>query len=58
MQDRTRFPSPELDQTSGTVVFKIYEDYPPLVRVFCHVISFVDNSTFGIGHIDVNVQGT
>ena len=58
MQGQSRVPSPTLEQTlSSSVVFRIYEDYPPLVRVFCHVIATVNDTHLTFGYVDIEMEG-
>ena len=57
LQDRTRLPSPELDETTNIAMISISEDSPPVLRVFCHVLGSGDNSYLAFGHIDIDVQG-
>ena len=54
---RTSACPPDSD-TERSVTFRIKEDYPPLVRVFCHVIASRDNAYLTSGYIDIEIQGT
>ena len=42
---------------NSTLSLRIDEDFPPLVRVFCHVLDSTDNSTIGIGMRELQIGG-
>ena len=65
VQERTRVPSPTWDETTATtdklrgfINIEISENYPPVVRMFCHALANSDNRYLAAGYIDIEVQGT
>lgn len=64
MQERTRAPNPAWGETTDTtsklrgfINIEISENYPPVVRMFCHALANSDNSYLAAGYIDIEVQG-
>ena len=58
VQGHTQLSSLGLDdEEMKQINFRIFEEYPPLVRVFCHALNARDKSYLGVGHIDIQIQG-
>ena len=47
----------QTSKSSPSLSLRINEDFPPLLRVFCHIVSATNNSTIAVKMVQLRVKG-